>query len=162
MVSDGIADSGIGSHNDELLIIDSGILDEDFLLAGLPGSVEVLRLQAGKDPMAQIARALTARFGVKRLHIACESTSGALALAGFKVDEAYLAARTSALSTIAFSMASDPELLLWTNALGLGVETQSFVACLSNALGAKVTVARMGKGDMEGPSNPFPVAAEAA
>lgn len=129
--------SSDGSH--ELLIIDPDVMDIDVLLAGLSRPMDAVILQKGRDPLAQIAKALSCRFGLHRLHVLANGEPGALFLGGIRVDCAYLEARRGgAAGTISFSLRPAAEVALWAGNVAQGSPGISFVETFEEITGAKI------------------------
>ncbi len=125
----------------ELLIIDVGVEDSDLLIAGLVRPMEVVFLEAGKEPLGQIAQALSSRFGTQSLHILAHGEPGALSLAGVTVDTAYIQAHAFAMSTIRFALAQAPELALWACSVASGASGKAFTNALAAHSGAGIFAA---------------------
>jgi len=156
-------------YAEELLIVDGDVKDVDILLTGLARPMDVIHLEFGLDPMGQIARALTSRFGTKKLHILAHGKPGALALAGVQVDTAYLAACRDALNTIKFALAQPSSMSLWSCSVAAGDMGKGFISALGAYTGADVFAAKQPVGAAErdgtwsiGAASPFVKSAEAA
>lgn len=126
----------------ELLIVDCGVADAGQLIDSLARPVDVVRLVEGKDPVLQIAAALSARFGTEILHIAAHAEPGVLLLAGQRVDSAYLCARRDALSTIKFALRENATLFLWSSKAACGLKGEAFTQVLAGCTGATVCAAK--------------------
>ncbi|MFM2054201.1 MAG: hypothetical protein RL456_2238, partial [Pseudomonadota bacterium] len=132
----------------QLLFIDAAIKDVDALLVSVAPGVEVVRLQADRDGLVQIAEAMAGRTGVEAVHIISHGSAGRLELGDAVIDEAALAGRAAVLGTIRDALSAQADLLLYGCDVAAGDAGASFLGALAAATGADVAAST----DMTGPA----------
>ncbi|MEZ5658251.1 MAG: DUF4347 domain-containing protein [Burkholderiaceae bacterium] len=128
-----------GGSGSALVIIDAGVDDWQSLLNGLPDDARVLRLQADRDGISQIAQAMLDYDGeVSSLHVISHGQAGRMTLGSSLIDEQAIAAHAQALTQIGDRLSERADLLLYGCEIGQGSKGADFLKALAGATGADV------------------------
>lgn len=121
----------------EVAFVDSRVEDIDILLRDLGHDVEVVRIDATHDGLAQMAAALGDRGDVTAVHVLAHGSAGSLLL-GSTVLDSNLAAHSAPLAAIGRAMAPGGDLLVYACNLAAGDVGAQFVSTLARLAGADV------------------------
>ncbi|MEZ5649743.1 MAG: DUF4347 domain-containing protein [Burkholderiaceae bacterium] len=122
-----------------LVVIDAGVRDWQTLIDGLPADARVLRLDADRDGISQIAEAMLATEGeVASLHVISHGQAGRLTLGSSTIDRQAIAAHEQDLHDIGRALVGQADLLLYGCDIGQGAEGIEFLTALAGATGADV------------------------
>ncbi len=122
----------------QFLFVDAAVTGFESLLANVDPSIQVVRLNADEDGLAQMARALAGHSGVEAVHVVSHGGPGALMLGNGSVDSASLDTHGAALAAIRAALTEDADLLLYGCNVAEGEAGQAFIARLALATGADV------------------------
>jgi VCBS repeat-containing protein len=122
----------------ELLFIDAQVEDRAALLAGLRAGVQVVELQAGSDPWAQMTRAIGQHDGLAAIHIVSHGAAGTISLGGQTYRAADLPAQAAELQQWQPHLAAGADLLIYGCDVGAGAEGAALLATLSQQTQADV------------------------
>ncbi len=120
----------------EVLFIDRTVADLDFLLGGVRPGVDVVLLDPGSDPWAQMSQALAARPGTTAVHLVSHGNSGEIILGDHAYGTADLQARSAELNGWRQSLAAGADILLYgcdIAASGRGTQLVDTLATLTGA-----------------------------
>ncbi|MGV3682759.1 MAG: DUF4347 domain-containing protein [Acidovorax sp.] len=121
----------------EVAFVDSRVDGIDGLLRDLGRDVEVVRIDATHDGLAQMAAALGDRGDVTAVHVLAHGSAGSLLL-GSTVLDSNLAAHSAPLAAIGRAMAPGGDLLVYACNLAEGDVGAQFVSTLARLAGADV------------------------
>ncbi len=121
----------------EVAFIDSRVQDIDSFLRDLGRDVEVVRIDATQNGLAQMAAALGEKGDVAAVHVLAHGSAGRMLL-GSTVLDGNLVAHSEPLAAIGRAMAPDGDLLVYACELGAGAAGTQFVSTLAQLTGADV------------------------
>ncbi|HWA12369.1 MAG TPA: DUF4347 domain-containing protein, partial [Burkholderiales bacterium] len=120
------------------VFIDARVEDFELLLQDLAPDTRVVRLDAQRDGLAQIAEALAGETDLGAIHIVSHGAPGRLVVGGTALDEAGLEAHAQELAAIGQALAASGDLLLWGCDVAAGEAGAAFVDTLAQLTGADV------------------------
>ena len=123
---------------EELLILDAGVAEPERLLEGLRPGIEVVRLSADRDGIAQISEVLAGRSGLRALHVLAHGEEASLSLGSTTMSLTSLPESTAMLRQWRAAMVEGWDLLFYGCDVGAGEEGQRFLAEVSHLTGADV------------------------
>ncbi|QTX19400.1 DUF4347 domain-containing protein [Comamonas aquatica] len=126
------------SPRQEVVFVDSQVVNLAELLAGLSGNAEVVILDASKDGLQQMADYLQGRSGLDAIHLLSHGADGTVQMGNVWLSSANLAEHSAALQGIGAALKADGDLLLYGCDVGQGDKGQSFLDQLAAITGADV------------------------
>jgi len=128
------ADMVTDGHH-EIAFVDTSVPDAETLIAGLPASVEIYRIDSGSSGLTQMNEILAGRKEVEAIHILSHGSSGALTVGTDVVTTDTLEFYRTQLSTLGSSLTADGDILLYGCDIG---RDGAFVERFSEMTGADV------------------------
>ncbi|CAM5450522.1 VCBS domain-containing protein [Eoetvoesiella caeni] len=122
----------------EVLFVDSGVEGWQSIVANVRPGVDVVMLDASKDPLQQIADRLSSGEPVDAVHIVSHGTPGALQISGVSIDLAALDGYSGKLAEIGSHITQDGDILLYGCDIGAGAGGEQFLAALARATSADI------------------------
>ena len=148
MVEDEPVSAALPGTNDErrrqeIVFVDAGVADADTLLKPLQdradaGTLEIVRLRAGDDALAQISATLAGRSGVDAVHLIAHGASAQLRLGSTLLDADALQAHAAEIAGWGKALSAQADLLVYGCDVAQGAEGQAFVQQLARLTGADV------------------------
>ncbi|CAH2029841.1 tandem-95 repeat protein [Trichlorobacter ammonificans] len=132
------APSDTAAAHHEVAFIDPTLKDSAALLQGLSGSVEIIALQKGVDPLAHISDYLANHHDITALHLFSHGTPGAVRLGDAVLSADTLADHASQLESWKQSLTADADILLYGCDVAAGSQGEAFISQLALLTGADV------------------------
>ncbi len=130
--------SSTAAQANEILFLDTGVSDSDFLRKGMRPGVEVVMLEADRDGLAQMAEVLRERQNLSAVHIVSHAKPGQLLLGGRVLSLQEVEEASDMLRHLGEAFAADGDLMLYGCSLAKGENGIEFLDALSRATGADV------------------------
>ena len=140
-----------GKRN-ELVVISGSIYGADDAIAELSERADVLQLEVGQDPMAEILAWMEKQGDRKydAVHIVTHGASGYLSLNGVVIDAEYLAANPDVFVELGNHISADGDILLYGCNTAEGAAGEAFISQLAELTGADVAASTGTVGGFEG------------
>ncbi|MEN3112716.1 Ig-like domain-containing protein [Uliginosibacterium paludis] len=126
----------------EIAFIDVSLPNAGELANGVRAGVEIVWLQPGSDPWAQMTAALAARPGAQAVHLLSHGSDGVLNIGGASYDTAGLAGEAPLLQQWQGLLASGADVLLYGCNVARDGSGESFVDTLAGLTGTDVAASR--------------------
>ncbi|QLF92922.1 DUF4347 domain-containing protein [Pseudomonas sp. ABC1] len=126
------------NQRQEVVFVDGGVANVGELLAGLPGSAEVVILDPSKDGLQQMAEYLKGREGLDAIHLLSHGADGTVLVGNIWLSSANLVEHRAALESIGAALNADGDLLLYGCSVGADTAGIDFISSLAAATGADV------------------------
>ena len=130
--------AGAESGRHEIVFIDSGVRDAQVLVDEIRPGVEVIRLAAGSDGLAQIAERMAGKSGIEAVHIISHGSEGALQLGSIMFSSRNIREHATDLTVIGHALKPDGDILLYGCNVAKGAAGKAFIADVATATGAVV------------------------
>ena len=130
--------AGADSGRHEIVFIDSGVRDARVLVDEIRPGVEVIRLTAGSDGLAQIAERMAGKNGIVAVHIISHGSEGALQLGSIMFSSRNIREHAADLTVIGHALKPDGDILLYGCNVAKGAAGKAFIADVATATGAVV------------------------
>ena len=130
--------AGAESGRHEIVFIDSGVRDAQVLADEIRPGVEVIRLEAGSDGLAQIAERMAGKNGIEAVHIISHGSEGVLQLGSIMFSSRNIREHATDLTVIGHALKPDGDILLYGCNVAKGSAGKAFIADLATATGAVV------------------------
>ncbi|MEQ4451991.1 putative Ig domain-containing protein [Kosakonia sp. YIM B13605] len=121
----------------EVVFVDTSVANYQTLLNQMPGGVDVVLLDSGKDGLSQMAEWAQTHSGYEAIHIISHGAEGRLYLGDLTLDSTTLASRQSDLSTLGAALTDNGDILLYGCSVASG-EGSNFISRFASATGADV------------------------
>lgn len=123
----------------EVYFLDSGIQDQDDLLAAIPPGAEVHVLDGDSDGVEQISELLAGRSGIGAIHIVSHGSAGQLELGSASLTlESMSGEHAEALSIIRDALSDNADIMIYGCEFAAGEEGQAAIVALAEATGADI------------------------
>ncbi|MDA3875017.1 MAG: DUF4347 domain-containing protein, partial [Kiritimatiellae bacterium] len=126
------------AQSKEILFLDAGVSDSEFLREGIRSGVDVVMLEAGHDGLEQMAEALRGRHNLSAVHVVSHAKPGQLLLGGRAISLQEVEEASEVLRHLGEAFAADGDLMLYGCSLAEGKNGVAFLEALSRATGADV------------------------
>ncbi|NWO04413.1 MAG: DUF4347 domain-containing protein [Alteromonadaceae bacterium] len=134
-----MSSQSVAPDRPQYLFIDSAVPDYRHIAANVSPNTVVTVIEAGKDPLSQIAEVLDhSPTNASAIHILSHGSSGELRLGGQTIDEKALQASAAALERIGTKLEDQGDILLYGCNVGAGTKGNAFITALARATDADV------------------------
>lgn len=128
----------INSAPTSVVFIDGSVAGTNALLAGVPETARIVRLDNSQDGILQMASLLSDFSGLESIHVLSHGAQAQLPLGNVRVSHGNLADYRDALAAIGNSLGESGDILLYGCNLGAGEQGAAFVQRLAEYTGADV------------------------
>ena len=130
----------------EILFIDSAVADKATLIAGTRAGVEIVVLDAARDPWEQMSQVIAQHEGISAVHLVSHGAEGALILGGKDYTESGLQAESAHLAGWQAHLSANADILLYGCDVAAGVDGSAFINSLARITAADVAASTGGTG----------------